>query len=116
MSAVWFSAMLRFMILVQGAGGDQMSRSVILFRAEDFPAAKARAVEIGLSMERTYTSNTDEEVRWRLVNIETLDMLDDEISDGREVYSEPVSLAPGTTIPFDMEFQPASRAPGQSGV
>jgi len=116
MTSVWFSAMLRFVILVERGGGDDLARSVVLFRADDFPAAKARAIEIGLGMEQTYQSNTDEQVRWRLLGVETVDMLGEEITDGREVYAEPIPLATGISIPFDATFDPAAKEPGQSGV
>jgi hypothetical protein len=67
-------------------------------------------------MERTYEGGSGREVRWRLESIETLDLLGDEIQDGREVYSEPLPLPAGEAIPFDMEFDPADTEPEHSGI
>jgi hypothetical protein len=49
---VWFSALLRFVILVEGEGASTLSRRLIVFRAPDFPEAKQRALEKGRAMER----------------------------------------------------------------
>jgi hypothetical protein len=62
MRTVWFSAMLRFVTLVERVGGTGFSRSVIVFRAEDFSDAKPRAVELGRGMERSYKGGTGKEV------------------------------------------------------
>jgi hypothetical protein len=113
---VWFSAMLRFVILVADEGATDLSRSVVVFRAEDFSDAKQRALDLGRTMESTYQGGTGQEVRWRLEAVETLDLLGDAITDGREVYSEPMERPAGRTIPFDAEFDPSNTAPGQSGV
>jgi len=113
---VWFSAMLRFVILVENEGATDLSRSVLVFRAEDFAEAKQRALDLGRSMETTYRGGTGQEVRWRLETIETLDLLGDTITDGREIYSEPTKAPAGMAIPFDAKFDPANSTPGQSGV
>jgi hypothetical protein len=115
MSTVWFSAMLRFVILVEHHDAS-LSRSLIVFQEEDWSEAKTRAVDIGHGMERTYTGGTGDEVRWRLEAIETLDMLGDLITDGQEVYSEQINLPEGRAVAFDAEFDPARSDPGQSGV
>ena len=116
MRPVWFSAMLRFVVLVDDEGPSTASRSVIVFQAEDWPQAKTRAVELGRYMERSYVGGTGHQVRWRLSELETLDMLGDAITDGREVYAEPFELPGGQTFLFDAEFEPADSEPGQSGV
>lgn len=108
--------MLRFVVLIEGDGGTRLSRSVIVFRAQDWPEAKKRALALGQGMERSYTGGTGEEVRWRLETVETLDLLGDAITDGREIYTEPLPLPGGETIPFDAQFNPSSSEPGQSGV
>lgn len=113
MSVIWFSAMLRFVILVEGHG-TSLSRSLIVFRSEDWPEAKKRAIEIGLLMESSYIGGAGDAVRWRLEVVETLDMLGDVI--GREVYADRLDLPEGQTISFDTAFDPASSNPGQSGV
>jgi len=116
MSQVWFSAMLRFVLLIEGDGGSRLSRSVIVFRAEDWPDAKKRALDLGRGMEHTYTGGIGEKVRLRLEAVETLDLLGDAITDGREIYTEPLPIPAGRVISFDAEFNPSSTEPGQSGV
>jgi hypothetical protein len=116
MSEVWFSAMLRFVVLVEAEGATRRSRSVVVFRAPDWPEARQRALEHGRIMERSFVGGTGQQVRWRLETVETLDLLGDAISDGREVYSEPVDLPEGEVIPFEAEFRPESPQPGQTGV
>ena len=116
MTDVWFSAMLRFAILVEGEGAIEFARSLIVFRAEDFPDAKERAISLGRSMETTHTGGLGEEVKWRLQRVETLDLLGDQIMDGREVYAESLDLPDGPLIPFDAQFDPRASQPGQSGV
>jgi hypothetical protein len=108
--------MLRFVVLVEDEGGLRRSRSVIVFQAEDWPDAKARALELGQGMERKYTGGTGEEVRLRLEAVETLDLLGDGVTDGREIYSEPMPIPDGEAIAFDAVFSPSSKEPGQSGV
>ena len=116
MSPVWFSAMLRFVVLVEDEGGLRRSRSVIVFQAEDWPDARARALELGEGMERKYTGGNGEEIHCRLEAVETLDLLGDGITDGREIYSEPMPIPDGEAIAFDAEFRPSGTEPGQSGV
>jgi hypothetical protein len=116
MSEAWFSAMLRFVVLVEGEGATRRSRSVVVLRASDWPEAKQRALDVGRSMERSYLGGTGQAIRWRLEAIETLDMLGDTITDGREVYSEPVKLSSKEVIEFNKIFEPENSDPGQSGV
>lgn len=108
--------MLRFVVLVEGEGATHLSRSVIVFRAPDWPEAKARALDLGRGMESTYLGGTGKAVRWRLESIETLDLIGDTITDGREIYSEPMPPPTDDPIPFDHLFAPETSEPGQSGV
>lgn len=116
MTAGWFSAMLRLVILIEGEGATRLSRSLVVFRADDWSDAKKRAIDLGRNMECSYTGGAGEAVRWRLAAVETLDLLGDAVTDGREVYSEPLPLPAGELIAFDVEFDPESMEPGQSGV
>lgn len=116
MRSKWFSAMLRFVVLIEGEGGTRLARSVIVFRSKDWPEAKMRARALGQGMEDTYTNGAGEEVRWRLESVETLDLLGRVIADGREVYSEPTPLPTGEVFEFDTEFDPSGTEPTQSGV
>lgn len=112
----WFSAMLRFVILIEDEGAVRQARSVIVFLAEDWSAAKERAIALGQTSERTYIGGTGQEVRWRLEEVETLDELGESITEGQEIYSEPVDLPEGRTIAFDACFEPAQSQPSQSGI
>lgn len=112
----WFSAMLRMVVLVDGIGATRRVRSLVLVQAADWPEAKHRAVDEGLQLECSYVGGTGEQVHWRLEALETLDQLGTEITDGREVYSEPMDLHAGEYIAFDAEFRPELSEPGQSGV
>jgi hypothetical protein len=115
-SQYWFSAMLRMVVLVDGIGGSRRVRSVVLLRATDWAEAKLRALQRGREEERSYVGGTGEQVLWRLEAIETIDLLGEEIADGREVYAEPVDVGIGEAIAFDAEFRPEDSEPGQSGV
>jgi hypothetical protein len=116
MSGVWFSAMLRFVILVEDEGATRRDRSVVVFRANDWSRARQRALEQGRVMERSFVGGTGHEVLWRLEAVETVDMLGTSIDDGRAVYSESVDLKAGEVIPFETEFRPQESQPGQTGV
>lgn len=107
----WFSAMLRFLITI-GGGTSGASRSVVLFRASDHEMAFREALARGRAMEQDYVNAAGERVQWRLELIETIDELDDEIGDGREVYSEPLP-APESHGSF---ARPEESRPGSSGV
>jgi hypothetical protein len=105
--------MQRFAILIEGQDTLSIARGLIVFTASDQVPAKRRALELGLSVERSYTGGCGQEIRWRLAAAETLDMLGDVITDGREVYFE--QLPAGRAIPFDTMFDPGSSEPSQSG-
>ncbi|HVF06820.1 MAG TPA: DUF4288 domain-containing protein [Frankiaceae bacterium] len=116
-AVVWFSAMLRFAVLVEGVGMTSFARSLVVFQAPDWPEAKARALELGRRLETSYRNGAGAGVRWRLTEVETLDLLGDTITDGREVYSEPMAVpADAAPTAFDTDFDPASSEPTQSGV
>lgn len=107
----WFSAMLQFQITVGEASSESWARSLILFRAPDFDVAFARALREGRALEQDYLNGEGERVRWLLRRVETLDALGRQISDGREVYSEPFE---GPVSGYD--FLPDDERPGSSGV
>jgi hypothetical protein len=84
-----------------------------LFRAADFDEAFQRALALGRAQEEEYLGGEGEKVRWRLKEVISLDILDEEL-DGAEVYSEPVALAPGETYSFDVTFEPEKSQPTQT--
>jgi hypothetical protein len=90
-------------------------RSVFVFKARDWEHARLRAIEIGKQAEATYENADGQTVSRRLVNVETLDLLGDEIADGREVYFEP--MEPGEdAMEVLARFVPEESRPGHSGV
>lgn len=109
---VWYSAALRVCVIIGGTELANVVRSVVVFRATDFDDATALALSHGRALERTYTNGDGQEVRWALAEIETLDELGDAITDGREVYSEPLGPGDGR-VPA---LAPESSRPTQSGV
>ncbi len=109
----WFSSKVRLVVLLETQGASRYADSVFLFRAADFDEAFQRALALGRAQEEEYTGGEGERVRWRLKEILSLDVLDDEL-DGVEVYSEPVTLAPGEAYPFDATFEPEKSQPTQT--
>ena len=116
MSQIWFSAMLRFVVLIEDEGSARLSRSVIVFRAQDFLEARSRALSLGRGMERSFTGGEGKQVRWRLHSVETTDMIGDIITDPLEIYSEPAALSANESYDFEHEFDPNASDPTSSGV
>jgi hypothetical protein len=112
----WYSASLKYAVLIETVGTSTMTRSVVLVRAHDWTEGRAKALETGRSHETTYLNGDGKQVRWALVAIETLDCLGPLLEDGREVYYEPRSPAPDEDYAFDTSFCPQDSEPGQTGV
>jgi len=113
LSDVWFSAMLR-LVIVAPDRVVRRTRSLVLLRAEDWEPARAKALELGREQERAYDNALGEPVRWRLEALETLDLLGPDLPDGREVYAEPLD-PPGDPEP-PPEPDPTATRPEQTGV
>lgn len=110
---MWFSAMVRLVSSIENVGHSTLIRSVFLFRADEWEPARERAIELGRNAETSYVHADGRAVTVRMMYVETLDLLGDEIADGREVYSEPVPVGDqhlGTV------FHPESSRPTQSGA
>jgi hypothetical protein len=110
--ANWFSARLRYAILVEAKGLDGYMDSVFIFQSSDFDNAFQRALAVGRAQEREYLNGEGNRVRWRLASVVSLDVLPD-LLDGAEVYSEPVP-ANGGEIPFNHQFSPEESKPTQT--
>ena len=112
----FYSARLLLIILVDD-GRPRKTHTwdeiVVTFRARDFAHAFRRALEIGRSHETEYVNGDDQQVRWVLVEVTTLDHVGKRV-DGAEVASRLFSRRSKTAIPFDMEFQPEDSTPSQS--
>jgi hypothetical protein len=88
--------------------------SIHLFRALDFDDAMNRAVQCGKQHEEDYVNADGERVRWRLAAIVSLDLLSEQLSDGVEVYSEPVDAGAEANGSFDRKFHPEESKPTQT--
>jgi hypothetical protein len=112
----WYSAMLSFIVEVDGEPEVQRSRSVVLMRGPefDFTAAKALAIARGRAMETVYTNERGSRVTWSLEKVETIDLLGPHLTAGREVYHEFSGDFPRTKVSFPLD--PDSFHPAQSGV
>ena len=113
MSDVWFSTMVRLVTTVESVGATTFQRSVFVFRAPDWEAARERALALGGAAEGVYTNADGQRVERRLTCVETVDLLGDELVDGREVYAEPVPVGEGS---IDAVLRPEDWQPTQTGV
>jgi hypothetical protein len=113
MTDAWFSTMVRLVTSVEGEGLTTYTRSVFVFRAADWESARARAIELGRAAEDSYANADGQRVERQLMRVETLDLLDEELVDGREVYAELVSVGDEA---LDAVLNPEDSRPTQSGV
>jgi hypothetical protein len=111
----WYSACIRLVWIIESDGGVAYQDSVCLFLASDWDSAKDKALRKGRSLERTYENVDGKMVRFALVRLVTLDLIE-QIVDGVEVYSQPVdlNLADARPMTFDQTFTPESFEPTQS--
>jgi Domain of unknown function (DUF4288) len=111
---VWWSASLWLVVFVGGRPLDEVE-SVVLLRAPEaaWPIAEKRAIEIGHGMERSYVNADGDGVVWRLGGVRTLDQLEAEVADGREVYGT-VRRADSALEPDGL--RPEDQRPTQTGV
>lgn len=110
----WFSTKVRLVCLIENIGATRYMDSVYLFRAEDFTKAFQRALQLGYSQEEQYANVDGKQVKWKLKEIISLDIIREDSLDGAEIYSEPVELAPGESIAFNDEFHPEKSEPTQT--
>jgi hypothetical protein len=110
----WFSTKLRFAVMVEPDGASLLYDSVYLLRAGDFSAAFEKAVSIGETAQQEYLNGDGQRVQWRLMEVISLDIIDSDDFDGREVYSEPIRLDEIKMIPFGTKFSPRASKPTQT--
>jgi hypothetical protein len=120
---MWFSARLRFAIMVEPEGAVEYADSVYIFQMKDenentdpWGEALRHAIRLGEQQETDYRNFKNRQVRWRLKEVTTLDMIRSTNLDGAEVYAEFVSLGEDEKIPFDTLFHPATSCPEQTGI
>lgn len=114
MTAAWFSAKVRLVLLIAGSDAVEYRDSIFVFRSTDFPPAFQRALAIGRSQEEQYENAEGRLVRWRFKEIVSLDIIQTDELDGAEVYSEPVDLEEGAKIEFETSFEPELSKPTQT--
>jgi hypothetical protein len=84
----WFSAAVVFEISVNGEVDDQRSISLLVVRAADEQQARDAALAHGKAEEVDYKNSDGEPVHWRCTEVLLAEpLLDDELTDGTEVYS-----------------------------
>jgi hypothetical protein len=110
----WFSTTVRLLCLLESGGGTGYRDSVFLIRGKDFEDAFRRALEVGRAQERTYVNGDDVRVRWIFTSVVSLDALGRELTDGTEIYSEPLDLEIGSGIGFETRFFPEESTPVQT--
>jgi hypothetical protein len=110
----WYSAKLRFVILIENTGSEHFSDSVFLLRSIAFGAAFSRALEIGRREEHEYLNGEGERVSWRFVKVLTLNIIQTDELDGAEVHHEFCGLGKDEHYEFSHEFDPETSEPGQT--
>ncbi len=110
----WFSAKLRFVIMIENLGGKTLNDCVFVFKSEDFETAFIKAISIGEHNEAQYKNMDGECVVWKFMEVISLDIIGREMLDGAEVYSEPIHLNEKDILPFDSVFNPKASRPIQT--
>lgn len=113
-SDTWYTAKLRFVVMVEPVGGDTLNDCIYLFRAVDFGAAFQRAITIGESAQKQYHNVEGRRVLWRFKEVISLDIIRTNDLDGAEIYSEPIHLKKEEIIPFETQFYPSGSNPIQT--
>jgi hypothetical protein len=108
----WYSANLKFVVMVGPDGGDLISESVYLLKAEDFRDAFNRALMSGRKEECEYRNDQGQLVSWVLMEIIYLDIIQAPDLDGAEVSCE-LTRQPHK-IPVGTRFTPEDSKPSQT--
>ncbi|MFC9326186.1 DUF4288 domain-containing protein [Kitasatospora sp. NPDC057015] len=109
----WFSCRIRFAHLSTDSETLLLRTSAYLVRAADYESALPRALEIGRREEKAYPNASGGTARIAVVEIETIDMLE-ELTDGTEVaslWSDDITPSPWD---WDHRFRPENSRPGSS--
>lgn len=111
----WFSTGLRVLCRVAGEPVDCWE-PVHVFRAADWTDAFQRALDLGRTHDRRYLNPDGEQVEWSFVEVVTLDMLGDEVTDGREVWYGVVPENRLDDIVRQLPRTPEESSAGQTGI
>ncbi|MFB9903158.1 DUF4288 domain-containing protein [Allokutzneria oryzae] len=119
----WFSASARYAVIVECDGLDLIARSVWVFSQPDtgermWADAHEKALRIAREQEDVYRNVNGRRVHWKLVDVQTLDLLGETVTDGREVYSELGDPTTAQLREWDSRtaFDPDGTVPHQTGV
>jgi len=113
----WYSARIRMILMIDAPDGDVFDDQVHMFRAADFDAAFARAIEIGRAQESDFINGFEERAQRRLVEVQSLNLLGSgALGDTNDVYREPVPMRDADRVPFDTVFHPETSEPRATGV
>jgi hypothetical protein len=110
----WFSAKLRFVVMVEPVGGDLLNDCIYIFNSTDFSSAFQKAIDIGRLSEQEYLNVDGQRVLWVLKEVISLDIIRKGDLDGAEIYSEPIHLDGNSRIPFGKKFDPENSEPIQT--
>jgi hypothetical protein len=110
----WYSAKLRFAMMVSPEGGDTLNDTVIVFKAKNFKDAFARGIAIGEKSEEEYLNGEGNLVSWKLMEMIHINIIRSDKIDGAEVHSELFSVGEGETIPLETVFNPKDSNPSQT--
>jgi hypothetical protein len=110
----WFSAQLRFVSLVEKRGGNMIDDSIVVFRATSFYTAFRHALKIGKAREHEYLNVYGKQVRWKLQEIVTLDIIREKSIDGAEVWSRLDILKGKNVVSLDAKLEPEKSQPAQT--
>lgn len=112
----YYSARLIVVILMDDGKPKKKNNydeQIIVFKAENYEHAFARAIEIGREQETIYENDKEQDVRWALVKVEEIKFIGKKI-DGVEVISKLSHVISKTPIPFDCRFKPEKQEPHES--
>jgi hypothetical protein len=110
----WFSANLRFVVLVEPWGGDTAYDRLFMLKAKDFASAFDAAISIGRAEETEYRNSGAKRVIWRFMQLMSLDVISSSTLDRAEVHSQSVALTSAGRISFDQQFSPELSRPIQT--
>ena len=110
----WFSTKVRLVCFIGTHEAIRYADSVHLLEAADFREAFEKALSAGRSHEEEYLNSDNESVRWKLKEIISLDMLENGIVDGCEVYSEPNPLGSDELMLAESDLCPEKSLPTQT--
>ena len=112
----FYSARLHFVALVDNGTPRKTNlwdEIVVTFRARDREHAFSKALRIGRSHEHEYLNPDEQNVCWKFVEVETLDVVGKRI-DGAEVASRLSHRKSKKPLRFTARFHPEKSRPSES--